>query len=167
MTKYFKTTKSFGKPVISTILNTIAFEDYATLHLNGKKRLFVAEQSAIKHRNKSYEYQNNDKYRQKPKIHWKSARRKCRSLLVQKLFSESFIHDFLNVFCETMGSIHFKIKRKDSKRKQKCKKKLTKNLKKNVWKLVALKPIIEDKTISQNNFGCSANYLVLSLLRLT
>ena len=74
MTKDFKTTKSFGKPVISTILNSIAFEDYATLHLNGKKRLFVAEQSAIKQRNKSYEYQNNDKYRQKPKIHWKSAR---------------------------------------------------------------------------------------------
>ena len=36
----------------------------------------------------SHDYEENNKYRQKPKFRLKSARRKCRSHLNDKFFSE-------------------------------------------------------------------------------
>ena len=47
--------------------------------------------------------------RQKPKIQWKSAREKCRSLLNHIFFSENFIYDPLNFFTKPMGAINIKI----------------------------------------------------------
>ena len=44
------------------------------------------------------DHENNIKYRQKRKIKKKSARRKFRSNLNRKLYSENFIYDPLNVF---------------------------------------------------------------------
>ena len=44
------------------------------------------------------DYANNIKYKQKPKIQQKSARRKCRSHLNYKIFSEKFNYDPLKIF---------------------------------------------------------------------
>ena len=41
----------------------------------------------------------------KQKNQWKSARRKCRSHLNHKLFSENFVQDPLNKFSKPMGDI--------------------------------------------------------------
>ena len=68
--------------------------------------LFVVNRSAIRHQNKSYELEDNNKYRQKPKIHGKSAIRKCRSHLIQNNFSENFIHDSSKVAFDAMGTIN-------------------------------------------------------------
>ena len=38
-----------------------------------------------------------------------SARRKCRSHLIHKVFSENFIHDYPSVFSEPMGTINIDI----------------------------------------------------------
>ena len=60
--------------------------------------MFVILISSKEHHNKSYDYENNNKYMQKPKIQKKSARGKCQSHLNHKRFSENFIYDTLNVF---------------------------------------------------------------------
>ena len=62
-----------------------------------------------KHHNESYNYENNNKYMQKSKIQLKSARRKCRSHLDHKSFSENLVYDALVIFYETMGSINIGI----------------------------------------------------------
>ena len=49
------------------------------------------------------------KIQAKNKIQWKSARRKCRSHLNQKLLSENFIFDPLNVFPNPMCTISIRI----------------------------------------------------------
>ena len=62
------------------------------------------------HTNKSYDYENNNKYMQKPKIQ-KTARRKCRSHLNHKRFSENFIFDPLDVCFKPMRTINILIMR--------------------------------------------------------
>ena len=74
---------------------------YATLCLDGKRMLFVVDQSSIIHQNKSYDYENNNKYRQKSKILLKSARRQCQS--------ENFTYDHLKVFFEPLRTINNRI----------------------------------------------------------
>ena len=44
-----------------------------------KALLCVIPKSSIGHHNKSYDYENDIKNRQKPKCQWKSGRRQCRS----------------------------------------------------------------------------------------
>ena len=41
--------------------------------------MIVVDQSSIGHQNMSYDYENNFKYRQKPKIRMKISRRKCQN----------------------------------------------------------------------------------------
>ena len=55
------------------------------------------------------DYENNIKYRQNSKIQLKSARRKCRSLLNHKLFSENFFYDPLNVLSKPMETINIRM----------------------------------------------------------
>ena len=60
---------------------------------------------SIRHHKVSYDYENN-KYREKPKIPKKSARRKCWSHLNQVFFFENFIYDPLNSLAETMTAMN-------------------------------------------------------------
>ena len=69
---------------------------YAKFCLNEKTRMFVNHRSITGHHNKSYDYENNNKYMQKPKIQYRSPR-KCQSHLNQTRFSELFIYDSLDV----------------------------------------------------------------------
>ena len=77
MNKYSKTTKFFRKTFLSTPLNSVA--------LNGRQKIrqFITQlegkdicnhKSPTGQNNKSYDYENNKKYMQEPKIHQKSAR---------------------------------------------------------------------------------------------
>ena len=70
-----------NKLLVSTEANK-----YAKLMLDGTERMFVIHKSPLKHHNKSYDYENNNKYRQKPEIQEKSARRKCRRHSIFNLF---------------------------------------------------------------------------------
>ena len=65
----------------------------------GKTMMFFYK-SSIRHHKRPYGYENNNKYRQLPKIQYKSARRKCRNLLNLNLFSEYFRYDPLKVFSQ-------------------------------------------------------------------
>ena len=69
--------------------------------------MFVIPKSSIRHHNKSYEYENNNKSRQKPKI--QKGARKCRGQLKHKLFSENLIFDAFKVFSEQRGTINIRI----------------------------------------------------------
>ena len=70
--------KFLSKTVISQPCNSIAFngsQKYAKLYLNETEIIFVKYKSSISrmtsvssHHNKSYDYENNNKYMQKPKI---------------------------------------------------------------------------------------------------
>ena len=54
-------------------------------------------------------YENNNKYRQIPKIMQKSVRRKCRSRLNRNFFSKRIIYNPLKIFSEQAGNIIFGI----------------------------------------------------------
>ena len=84
--------------------------------------------------NKSYDYENDTKNMQKPKNRQKSARRKCRSHLKPKRFSENFFYDPLEAIYKPIGTINIKIMWQDFKRNWKYKK-IQKFVKK-FWKLV-------------------------------
>ena len=75
-------------------------------YLNVSKMTFVFPCESIRHHNKSYDYETNNENMQKPKIQWKSARRKRRKHLKHQRFSENFISDPLNVFSKPMGAIN-------------------------------------------------------------
>ena len=75
---------------------------YTKLCPNGKPRMIVGHKSSIRNHSKSYDYENNKKYRQKPKIQEKSARRSCQRLFNHKLFSENFTYDSMNLFSKPM-----------------------------------------------------------------
>ena len=63
--------KFLSKTVISQPCNSIAFngsQKYAKLYLNETEIIFVKYKSSTSHHNKSYDYENNNKYIQKPKI---------------------------------------------------------------------------------------------------
>ena len=74
----YKNYDFFRKPVISTMLNSIAFNGRlksAKLCLHEKERIFVNHKSSKEHHNKSYDYENNNQENeQKQKIQKKSAR---------------------------------------------------------------------------------------------
>ena len=55
------------------------------------------------------EDENNNKDKQQPKIQEKSARRKCRSNLNHKFFSENILYKPLNAFPKPMGTISMRI----------------------------------------------------------
>ena len=78
----------------------------------------VIHGSSIRHHNKSYGFENNNKYRQKPKIQKKSARRNCLRHLNHKLFSENFPCDPLNVCSKQMRTLSIMIKLQDFKQNQ-------------------------------------------------
>ena len=78
------------------------------LYLNEKARMFVSHKSSTGQRYKSYDYENNNKYVQKPKIQQKSAR-KCRSHLNHRHLSENFIYDPLEIFAKPIGTINIGI----------------------------------------------------------
>ena len=50
-----------------------------------------------------HDYQNNNKFGRKPKIQLKKERRRCRSHLNNKIFSENY--GLLNVFSKPMGTL--------------------------------------------------------------
>ena len=82
MKKNNKNTKFLTKTFISEPLNSIAFngnQKHAELYVKEKEIIFVNYKSSTGHHSKSYDYENNNKYMQKPKNHYKSARSKCRS----------------------------------------------------------------------------------------
>ena len=85
--------------------------------------MFVSHRTPAGQNNKSYDYENNNKYMQKRKIQQKSARRKCRSHLNHKHFSDNFICDPLHAFYNPIGAINIKIMRQDFKMNQKHRKK--------------------------------------------
>ena len=89
--------------------------------------MFVINMLPITHHNKSYDFENNDKYRQRSKKFSRNAKRKCRSHLNHNLFYKNFIYDPLDVFIKPMGTINIKIRRLDFKRNQ--------NFGKFFWKL--------------------------------
>ena len=62
-----------------------------------KTTIFVIHRSSTRNHNKSYGFENNNKYRQKPKTQEKRSRRNCLSHLNNKLFNENILYDALNV----------------------------------------------------------------------
>ena len=62
--------------------------------------MLVNHNSSIIYNNKSYDYENNNKYVQKPKNSW--------SHLNHRLFPENLIYDLLNVLAKPMGTIVFR-----------------------------------------------------------
>ena len=73
--------------------------------------MFVNLKSSIRHHNKSYDYENNNKSRQKPKIQ-KKRLRKSRSHFNHKLFSENFISDPFKVSSKPRGTTNIRILKK-------------------------------------------------------
>ena len=71
-------------------------------------RMFVFLMSSIRHQNKSYDYDNNKRSRQKPKNQWKSTR-KSQSHLNYKLLREQLIYDPLKLFSKPMGTIDIRL----------------------------------------------------------
>ena len=82
----------------------------ANLCLNEYARTFSSHKSSKEHRNKSYDYEDNNKYTQKTKFQKESA-----SNLNHKLFHENFIQDPLNVFYKPIGTINIRKQDKISK----------------------------------------------------
>ena len=113
--KYINTTKCFfRKPVLSTSKNSLAFNARQRIrHAKLCLKVTTMDVYVSKAINNTLQlvtdYGNNNKYRQNPKIHQKSARRKCRSHLNHKFFSENFFYGPLNVFAKTMGAINVRI----------------------------------------------------------
>ena len=66
--------------------------------------------SSLTRRNKSYDYENNEKHRQKPKKSSRCLRRECRSHLNQNLASENFIYDLSDIFFKPMGTANTNIR---------------------------------------------------------
>ena len=56
-----------------------------------------------------FNYENNNKYSQSPKIQAKSLRREFRGHLNHKLFSENIVYDPLTVSSKPTGAIDIKI----------------------------------------------------------
>ena len=73
--------------------------------------MFVNHKSSIRHHNNSYDYENTNKSRQKPKIP-KKRLRKSRSHFNHKLFSENFIFDPIKVSSKPLGTINIRILKK-------------------------------------------------------
>ena len=70
--------------------------------------VFFLHGLSMSYHNKFYVFENNKKYKQKQKVHWKTERRKCRSHLHHRLFSNVFIFDQLNSFSMPMGTVNIR-----------------------------------------------------------
>ena len=102
--KNSKQFKNFLKDLTATkLVNT-----YAKLCLNRKLRVSFIPKTSIRHHNKSYDYENNNKSSQKPGRQLKSAT-KCRSHVNHKLFSEIFIYCPLKVLSKPLATINVSI----------------------------------------------------------
>ena len=84
--------------------------------------MFVINILSIKHHNKSYDYEDNDKQAKTNKNSAKFRRRKCRSHFKHYLCSENFISDQLAGFSLPMGTIIFGVMGKYFKKNQNYKK---------------------------------------------
>ena len=72
-------------------------------------RMFVMHRWLIRHHNKSYDYENKNKNRRKPKISRKVQEEKVEAIQNHKFFSEKFICDPLNVFFKPIGAVNFRL----------------------------------------------------------
>ena len=68
-----------------------------------KTKMLLIYTLLTEHRKKCYNYQSNNKYRQIAKTK-KSGRRKCRSHLNHRFFSENLNYDPIIVFSKPEGS---------------------------------------------------------------
>ena len=79
------------------------------LRLNGKTRMFIITMPSMRRHNRCYDYENNNKYSQKPKK--AEMREESFTAKYTYLFSKNFIYDPLNVFYKPMGTIDNRIMR--------------------------------------------------------